>query len=81
MTLSGVFKDRPMTPQQTVVYWTEYVLRHNGSSRLQSMAHIMPLYQYLLLDVLLLVTVIASVTVYLTCFIFKQLYLVVFGSL
>lgn len=38
-SLSKVYKDRPMTPQQSVVYWVEYVIRHNGAMHLRSAAH------------------------------------------
>jgi len=47
------FKDRPMTPQQSVVYWTEYVIRHKGAPHLKSHALKLTWYQYLLLDVLI----------------------------
>ena len=33
------FHDRPMTPQQTVVYWTEYVARHKGAKFLRSVGN------------------------------------------
>ncbi|XP_030377797.1 UDP-glucuronosyltransferase 1-1-like [Scaptodrosophila lebanonensis] len=33
---SQVYRDRPMTARQTVLYWTEYVLRHHGAPHLQS---------------------------------------------
>ncbi|KAE9535554.1 hypothetical protein AGLY_007455 [Aphis glycines] len=46
------FKDRPMTPQQSVVYWTEYVIRHKGAPHLKSHALNLTWYQYLLLDVM-----------------------------
>lgn len=60
--LSRVFKDRPMTPRESVIYWTDYVIRHNGAPHLLTAAADMPLYQYLLLDVILLaVTVIITV--------------------
>lgn len=53
-----------MSPQETVLYWTEYVIRHNGASHLQSDALEMPLYQYLLLDMvgLILLTIIVFFT-------------------
>ncbi|XP_017001942.2 UDP-glucosyltransferase 2-like [Drosophila takahashii] len=35
---STLFRDRPLTAKQTVVFWTEYVLRHRGASNLQSPA-------------------------------------------
>lgn len=53
--LSAEFKDRPMTPQESVVYWTEYVLRHNGTQHLQPTSVEVPLYQHLLIDVIIFI--------------------------
>lgn len=50
--LSRKLKDELNSPAEKVVYWTEYVLRYNGSSDLRSEAVGMPMYQYLLLDVI-----------------------------
>ncbi|VVC25562.1 Hypothetical protein CINCED_3A018273 [Cinara cedri] len=47
---SELFNDRPMSPQQSVVYWTEYVIRHKGAPHLKSQALNLTWYQYLLLD-------------------------------
>lgn len=33
---ASLFNDRPMTPQQAVVYWTEYAVKHNGAPHLRS---------------------------------------------
>jgi glucuronosyltransferase len=30
------YNDRPMTPQQTVTYWTEYAVKHQGAPHLRS---------------------------------------------
>ncbi|KAE9530950.1 hypothetical protein AGLY_011412 [Aphis glycines] len=46
------FKDRPMSPEQSVVYWTEYVIRHTGASHLKSHGHNLSWYQYFLLDII-----------------------------
>jgi len=46
------FKDRPMSPADSVVYWTEYVIRHKGASHLKSQALNLKWYQYLLVDVI-----------------------------
>ncbi|XP_046658306.1 UDP-glycosyltransferase UGT5-like isoform X2 [Homalodisca vitripennis] len=60
--LSERFRDRPMSPLDTAVYWTEYVLRHNGARHLRSAAVDMPWYQLWLLDVaLVLLAGLASV--------------------
>ncbi|XP_065220398.1 UDP-glucosyltransferase 2-like [Planococcus citri] len=52
---SNIFKDRPMSALDEALYWTEYVLKHRGAPHLRTAAADMPLYQYLLLDVLGLV--------------------------
>lgn len=36
--LSQLFRDRPMTPLQTAVYWIEYVLKYDGARHMQSPA-------------------------------------------
>ncbi|XP_060862529.1 UDP-glucosyltransferase 2-like [Metopolophium dirhodum] len=46
------FKDRPMSPEQSVVYWTEYVIRHKGAPHLKSHGLNLTWYQYFLLDVI-----------------------------
>uniref|UniRef100_A0A2S2NAN2 UDP-glucuronosyltransferase n=1 Tax=Schizaphis graminum TaxID=13262 RepID=A0A2S2NAN2_SCHGA len=46
------FKDRPMSPTKSVVYWTEYVLRHKGAPHLKSHALNLKWYQYFLVDVI-----------------------------
>ncbi|XP_055848144.1 UDP-glycosyltransferase UGT5-like [Episyrphus balteatus] len=33
---SKLYKDRPLTAQQTAVYWIEYVIRHKGAPHMQS---------------------------------------------
>lgn len=48
-----------MSPSQSVVYWTEYVIRHRGAPHLRSHAFDLTWYQYLLLDVI--AAVLASV--------------------
>lgn len=34
--LSNLFRDRPMKPLDEAVFWTEYVMRHNGARHMQS---------------------------------------------
>ncbi|KAL4112237.1 hypothetical protein QTP88_016062 [Uroleucon formosanum] len=62
---SDRFKDRPMTPQQSVVYWTEYVIRHKGASHLKSHALNLTWYQYFMLDII----AVALVFVFLVTFV------------
>lgn len=65
--LSEVFRDRPMSPLETAVYWTEYVIRHKGAPHLRSAAVGMPWYQYYLIDVLLVLFV-SIATIFVTLY-------------
>ncbi|KAL1509622.1 hypothetical protein ABEB36_004332 [Hypothenemus hampei] len=49
--ISAEFRDRPMSPMDTAVYWVEYVIRHKGTARLSSAARHLHWWQYYLLDV------------------------------
>ena len=64
--LSCIFKDRPMTPQKSVVYWTEYVIKYNGAPKLRALGADMPLYKYLMLDIIALGIIFMSLVVTLT---------------
>jgi len=35
-SFSALYRDRPMTARESVVYWSEYVIRHHGAQHLQS---------------------------------------------
>lgn len=64
---SELFKDRPISTAKSVVYWTEYVLRHKGAPHLKSHAINLPWYQYFLIDVIgicLFIVIIISVVTY-----------------
>ncbi|GLG97712.1 UDP-glucuronosyltransferase, partial [Gryllus bimaculatus] len=50
--LSNQFRDRPDTPLNTAVWWTEYVIRNKGADHLRSAALELSWYQYFLLDLL-----------------------------
>ncbi|XP_065219660.1 UDP-glycosyltransferase UGT5-like [Planococcus citri] len=59
--LSKIYKDRPMSAMDTAIYWIEYVIRHEGAHHLRTAAVNLPLYQYLLLDVVaFLITIMGS---------------------
>jgi glucuronosyltransferase len=55
--LSWIFRDRPQSPLDTAIFWTEYVIRHGGASHLRSAALDLAWYQYMLLDVSLTLAV------------------------
>jgi glucuronosyltransferase len=62
--LSAVYKDQPQTPLERAVYWTEYVIRHKGAPHLRSAAADLSWYQYLLLDVMLVLATGALLVVF-----------------
>lgn len=63
--LSRRFHDRPVGPRETVAYWTEYVLRHDGAHHLKSHAVSTEWYQYFSLDFLALALVSVGSPLYL----------------
>ena len=60
---SDILKSQPMTAQDTAAYWVEHVLKHGGE-HLRTGAMDMPLYQFLMLDILLFVLVVSFLTGY-----------------
>ncbi|XP_055311033.1 UDP-glucosyltransferase 2 [Sitodiplosis mosellana] len=56
--------DQRTTPLDTAIYWTEYVLRHNGAYHLQSPSRNYSFVQYYLLDVVALFIAIVVITAY-----------------
>jgi glucuronosyltransferase len=55
--LSRAFRDRPHSELDTAIFWNEYVIRHRGAPLLRSAAMDLAWYQYLLLDVAMVLTV------------------------
>ncbi|KAI5706297.1 hypothetical protein M8J75_006741 [Diaphorina citri] len=52
MARSRILKDRLRSPLDTAVYWTEYVLQHEGALHLSPVSRHLYWFQYYLLDVL-----------------------------
>ncbi|XP_013382410.1 UDP-glucuronosyltransferase 1-1-like [Lingula anatina] len=62
--ISRLMKDRPMGVKDTVNYWVDYVISHNGPMHLHSMAaYSLTQWQYLMLDVIALVAVVVVIVV------------------
>ncbi|XP_058833853.1 UDP-glucosyltransferase 2-like [Topomyia yanbarensis] len=74
------FRDKPMTPQQTVVYWVEYVLRHGGSPQLRSPAMDLSYLQYHSLDVYAVMLLILGALSLVNLYIAKKLYRRIFKT-
>ncbi|KAF5287655.1 hypothetical protein FQR65_LT12183 [Abscondita terminalis] len=71
--LDGFARDLPMTGLEQAVWWTEYVLRHNGTEHLRSPVLDMPFYQYYLLDVACCFLLAFIVIIFIVVFILKSL--------
>lgn len=50
--LANVYRDRPMGPMATAVYWVEYVIRHQGAPHMKSPAKDLNMFQRSSLDVI-----------------------------
>lgn len=70
---SDIFKDRPMSPAKSVVYWTEYVIRHKGAPHLKSHALNLAWYQYILLDVIAVICIILFIAYRIFKFVYRYL--------
>lgn len=53
--LSKIYRDQPMTPQQLVVYWSEYVIRHGGAAHMRVEGQNLSFIAYHALDILAVV--------------------------
>ncbi|XP_069681761.1 UDP-glycosyltransferase UGT5-like isoform X4 [Periplaneta americana] len=69
---SRIFRDRPMSPMDTAIYWTEYVIRHRGAPHLRTAGADLPLYQYLLLDVIAVLLAGVLAVLFIIYFILKK---------
>jgi glucuronosyltransferase len=49
-----------MSPLNTAIFWTEYVIRHGGAPHMRSAALDLAWYQYLLIDVIAFILVIGA---------------------
>ena len=59
---SQIFRSRPMTPKETTVFWLEHVVRFGGK-HLHSYALDIPWYQYVMLDLVLVLVAVLGVVV------------------
>ena len=79
--LSRLFRDRPQTPLETAVFWTEYVIRHGGAPHMRSAALDLTWYQYLLLDVIAVIVLSIATVLGTMYFICRKIISIHFGSI
>lgn len=62
--LSKAYRDRPATPLETAVWWTEYIARGNGRFYFRSDGADLPWYQRHLIDVALVLIIVSTAFIY-----------------
>jgi len=72
--MSAISKDEPKSSLIRALWWTEYVIRHNGAKHLRSAALGLAWYQNLLLDVVIFLFLLVAITVLVSYFILKIVY-------
>lgn len=71
--VSSQFLDRPMSPQEAVVYWTEYAVKHHGAKHLQAAASRLNFIELHSIDVYSLLAVIFVVILIIDYYILKAI--------
>lgn len=56
--LGELFRDEPESSVDKAIWWIEYVIRHKGAQHLKSPGADLPLWKYLLLDIVIFVAII-----------------------
>ncbi|XP_065086148.1 UDP-glycosyltransferase UGT5-like [Ochlerotatus camptorhynchus] len=78
--VSDRFRDKPMTPKETAVFWTEYVIRHGGAPQLRSSAVELSLLQYQLIDVYAMMLAMLATVLAVNVYVARKLFRKVFNS-
>lgn len=63
--ISAIFNANPVHPMDEFVWWAEYVIKFRGARHLKTVAAEMPLFTYLLLDVILVNFLVVSCVLFL----------------
>jgi glucuronosyltransferase len=69
-----------MSPMDTAIYWTEYVIRHRGAPHMRTVGADLPLYKYLLLDVTAALVTAMITVVYVIYLMLKKLLIIIRSS-
>lgn len=76
-----LFRDQKETPLERAVFWTEYVLRNRGAQHFQSVARDLSVFQYYLVDVILVLLCLAWISWIVLRFSLRMLYTVLTDNL
>lgn len=73
--VSEIFKDRPMSPEKSVTYWTEYVIRHKGAPHFKLQSINLTWYQYFLLDFIVVLLMFVCIVLIIIKYLIKISYM------
>lgn len=62
--IADALEDEPITSLETVVFWTEYVIRHKGAPFLRNTSLDLPMYILCFYDVIGLVLIVIGLVLY-----------------
>ncbi|XP_038220957.1 UDP-glucosyltransferase 2-like [Zerene cesonia] len=65
--LRNVIRDQPQTPLERAVWWSEYVIRHNGAKYLRSPAFDMPVQEYYEIKLILSIILVCALVLGIIC--------------
>jgi glucuronosyltransferase len=71
--LSRIYRDQPLTPLEQAVFWTEYVIRHQGAPHMRSAVLDLTWYQYFLLDVIAVLVVVLGFALFIIVLMLRTL--------
>lgn len=71
--ISKLFKDRPITAEDSIIYWTQYVARHKGANFLKSAGNDLNFIQFYLIDVYAVLAVEFVVVMFLNFMILRMI--------
>lgn len=77
--MSRIYRDRPVPPLDTAVFWVEHVLRHGGAPHLRPASTSLSWYQVALLDVLGVILAVSALIGAILYTLLKWLLALVFG--
>jgi hypothetical protein len=72
--MSEIYRDQPMIGREKAAIWIDHVIKY-GSNHLRSPASNMPLYEFFMFDILVLVGIVLLILITIITCVFRQLLL------
>lgn len=69
-----MFHDQPLKPLDKAVFWIEYVIHHNGAHHLKTSANNLNWIQFLLIDIIFVLSIITIILLVIINYTMKKMY-------